>query len=99
MSARPRRRPPPAPTGLVGIWPNWSKATGETFVELGTRIVESPTATFNHVLKGGQPVKGFLGQVERQNVAVLVFKEGPNAGKAATSIVPSAEHLAGWGIR
>jgi hypothetical protein len=51
----------------AGILSNWSKATGQTFTDLGSRILENPTATFDHTLKGGQAVKGFLGQVEGQN--------------------------------
>jgi len=81
------------------ILPNWSKATGQQFTELGIRIVENPTATFDHVLRGGQPVKGFLGQVGDKPVAVMVFKEGEMAGQVATVVVPSPAQLAEWGLR
>ena len=36
-----------------GILPNWSKATEQKFTEMGSRILENPTATFNHTLRGG----------------------------------------------
>ena len=83
----------------AGILPNWGKATGEQFTKMGAAILEHPTATFDHTLKGPAPVKGFVGQVNGQTVAILVYKSGARAGTVATAIVPSAEQLAGWGIK
>ena len=78
--------------------PNWSKATGKRFAELGSNIVENPSATFNHTLRGGQRVKEFLGQVEGKDVAIMIFRDGKNQGKVATSVVPSANQLKNWGV-
>ncbi|RME57010.1 hypothetical protein D6779_09590, partial [Candidatus Parcubacteria bacterium] len=82
-----------------GILSNWSKATGQRFVELATRILEKPTATFDHVLRGGQAVKGFLGKADGKDVVIFIFKEGKYAGEIATSIVPNPAQLAKWGFR
>jgi hypothetical protein len=82
----------------AGLLPNWSKATGEQFVQLATNILENPTHTFDHVLQGGSAVKGFTGIVDGQRVVIFVFKTGPNAGKVATSIVPNTQQMLNWGI-
>ena len=82
----------------AGLLPNWSKATGEQFIQLATNILENPTQTFNHTLRGGTAAKGFYGVVDGQDVVIFVFRDGPNAGKVATSIVPSAQQMANWGI-
>ncbi len=82
-----------------GLLPNWSKATAQKFIEMGTHIVENPKATFDHVLKGPLAVKGFIGEVAGKKVAILVYKEGKDAGKVATAIVPSPQQLANWGIK
>ena len=81
-----------------GILGNWSKATGEEFTELGARILENPSATFAHVLRGGHAVRGFLGGAGGKKVAILVYKDGKYQGQVATAIVPSANQLAGWGL-
>ena len=47
--------------------------------------------------KSGQ-LQGFLGSVDGKNVVILVYKDGKNAGKVATSFVPSAEQLRKWGV-
>jgi hypothetical protein len=81
-----------------GLLPNWSKATGQKFTDLGTNILENPTATFDHVLRGGQKVKGFMGKVDGQNVAVMVYKEGKFQGQVATAVVPSPTQMTNWGM-
>jgi hypothetical protein len=80
-----------------GILPNWSKATGQKFVGIAERILENPTATFDHKL-GGKLARGFAGTVDGKTVVVFVFSEGPLAGKVATSIVPDAAQAAKWGL-
>ena len=82
----------------AGLLPNWSKATAEKFVEIGSNILENPKATFDHVLKGGHKVKGFIGEVNGKKVAFMVFKDGPHKGQVATSVVPTAQQLAKWGV-
>ena len=81
----------------VGILPKWSKAVGEQFKQLGTRVLENPIKTFDHTL-GGTPVKGFLGNVNGQNVVFFVFKSGPYQGQIATAFVPSVAQLIKWGL-
>jgi hypothetical protein len=83
----------------AGVFPNWSTATGQKFIEVGSRILESPTATFDHVLRGGQPVKGFMGNINGKDVALMIYKEGPLKGQIATAVVPSSAQLANWGVR
>jgi filamentous hemagglutinin len=83
----------------AGVFPNWSTATGQKFIEVGSRILESPTATFDHVLRGGLPVKGFMGSINGKYVAIMVYKEGPLQGQIATAVVPSSVQLANWGVK
>lgn len=61
-------------------------------------VLERPLATFDHVLRGGAPVKGFLGEVNGQQVVLFIYKQGPYQGQLATSVVPSANQLSKWGI-
>jgi RHS repeat-associated protein len=83
----------------AGILGNWSKATGEKFIKIATNILEKPQATFDTSLRGNAAVKGFIGTVDGKTVAVLVYKDGKDAGKVATSFVPSAEQLLEWGVK
>jgi hypothetical protein len=83
----------------AGLLPNWSKATGVKFKTLATQILEHPQATFDHVLKGPSPAKGFLGEIAGHRVVIFVYKDGPDAGKIATAIVPSSKQLEGWGLK
>ncbi len=82
----------------AGILGNWSNATAQRFVEMGTRVLENPTATFDHVLRGGEAVKGFLGTAGGRDVAFFVYKSGARAGQIATAVVPTADQLTRWGL-
>lgn len=57
-------------------------------------ILERPTGTFDHTLRGGVPVKGFLGEVDGYQVALMVYKQGPYQGQLATSVVPTSAQVA-----
>ena len=81
-----------------GILPNWSKVTGQKFTDLGSKILETPAATFDHILKGGQPVKGFIGKINGKDVAIMVYKKGRLKGQIATSVVPSPAQLTKWRV-
>ncbi|MFE6506296.1 RHS repeat-associated core domain-containing protein [Nocardioides sp. NPDC057767] len=61
-------------------------------------ILERPTATFDHVLQGGQRVKGFTGQIDGTDVFVMVFKEGKYAGEVATADTISPNQAVNWGL-
>ena len=67
-------------------------------MKLATNILEKPQATFDATLKGNFAVKGFVGTVNAKTVVVLVFKDGKDSGKVATSFVPSAVQLRKWGV-
>jgi hypothetical protein len=82
-----------------GILPNWNKNTMAMARELYTNILSTSTVTFDHVLRDGKAVKGFLGQIDGKNVAVYIYKTGEMAGQIATSVIPSAEQLLNWGIK
>ena len=49
-------------------------------------------ATFDHTL-GEFVVKGFLGEVNGQRVAVIVFAEGSNVGQLASAVIPGPNQL------
>lgn len=81
-----------------GILPAWSGRNSPQLIrDTLSPILENPTATFNNTL-GGTQVKGFIGTVNGQTVAVQIYAEGPLAGQLATSVVPTANQLAKWGV-
>jgi hypothetical protein len=82
-----------------GILPNWSGKNSPALIEQKlTPILEHPDATFD-TFTGKDPAKGFLGEIDGQKVAVLVYKEGPNQGKLATSYVARPNQLRKWGVK
>ena len=83
----------------AGLLPNWSKATGEAFTQLGSRILENPQMTFDAVLQGNAAVKGFVGESGGKTVVFFVFKGGDRSGQIATAIVPSLDQMKKWGIK
>jgi hypothetical protein len=81
-----------------GVLPAWSgKNSPQLIRDTLSPILENPTATFNSTL-GGRQVKGFIGTVNGQTVAVQVYAEGPSVGQLATSVVPTAKQLTKWGV-
>ncbi|CAK6614366.1 TPA: RHS repeat-associated core domain-containing protein [Providencia stuartii] len=81
-----------------GVLPNWNKNTAVKFKEMGIDILENPVSTFEHVLRDGNAVTGFTGVANGKTVAFMVYKEGPNKGLIATSIVPDSQQIAKWRI-
>lgn len=82
-----------------GVLPAWrGKNSPEITRDALSSVLENPSATFDDVL-GGTAVKGFIGEVSGTRVAVMVFKSDPCTGHLATSVVPSANQLATWGVR
>jgi hypothetical protein len=82
----------------AGILPAWSgKNSPQLIRNTLSPVLEYPTATFNNTL-GGTRVKGFIGTVNGQTVAVQVYAEGPLAGQLATSVVPTANQMTKWGV-
>lgn len=82
----------------AGVLPPWSASKSPQMIRDSlSPVLERPTATFDHVL-GGTRVKGFLGEVNGQQVAAFVFKEGPYQGQLASSVIPSANQLTKWGV-
>lgn len=81
-----------------GILPAWSGTKSPAIIERAlTPILEHPAATFDHVL-GDKPVRGFLGEIDGQQVVIFVYKAGPYQGQLASSVVPSANQLTKWGL-
>jgi hypothetical protein len=80
------------------ILPNWSRNTMELAKQLYTNILSNLSKVFDHVLKGGQEVKGYLSQISGKNVVVFIYKTGDFAGQIATSFVPTASEMANWGL-
>jgi hypothetical protein len=82
----------------AGVLPAWSGKNSPGIIERAfVPILEHPTATFDHTL-GGTQVRGFLGAIDGNHVAVFVYKEGPYQGQLASSFVPSANQLKMWGV-
>lgn len=66
------------------------------FASVTRGILQSPTATFNHALKGPLQTRGFLGTSGDQSIAVFVAKEGPYQGNVVSAFVPSPSQMANW---
>ncbi|HYX37136.1 MAG TPA: polymorphic toxin-type HINT domain-containing protein, partial [Oligoflexus sp.] len=81
-----------------GILPNWSKATAQKFTEMGTKILEAPIKTFDHVLRGNNPVKAFYGVVDGKDIVVMVYKSGVDQGKVATAVQATSQQVQNWGL-
>lgn len=82
----------------AGLLPTWSgKTSPEAIKRAFVPILEHPTATVDHQL-GNHQVKGFLGDINGQRVAIFVYKDGPYAGQLASSSKPSENQLKKWGI-
>lgn len=72
------------------------------FRDAARPILENPLQTFDHVMaRSGQPVKGFVGEINGQQVVIFVAK-APNgkiaAGDIVTSVVPGPQQAVNWGI-
>jgi hypothetical protein len=81
-----------------GILPAWSgKKSPELIKSAFVPILEHPTATFDHML-GQDRVRGFLGEINGQQVAVFVYKDGPLKGRLASSYIPTVNQLKMWGV-
>jgi RHS repeat-associated protein len=81
-----------------GVLPKWSGTNSPEIIRRAfVPILEHPTATFDHTL-GGTRVRGFLGDVDGQQVAVFVYKEGQYQGELASSSVPTMNQLKKWGL-
>ena len=75
------------------------KEARSMFRELASGILENPSATFDHTVRGGLEAKGFLGTVDGEQVVVLVAKEAKGKirqGDVVTSFVPSHKQLDDW---
>lgn len=82
----------------AGVLPAWSGRNSPQLIrDTLSPILESPTATFDNTL-GGTQVKGFIGTVNGQTVAVQVYAEGPLAGQLATSVIPTPNQLTKWSV-
>ena len=44
-------------------------------------------------------MKGFIGNINGKDVAIMVYKEGPLQGQIATAVVPSSAQLVNWGVK
>lgn len=70
----------------AGVLPAWSGKSSPGIIERSfVPILERPTATFDHAL-GGTRVRGFLGDIDGNQVALFVYKEGPYQGQLASSL-------------
>lgn len=83
----------------AGVLPGWrGKSSPDLIRRTISPILERPTGTFDHTLRGGAPVKGFLGDIDGQQVALMIYKQGPYQGQLATSVVPTPTQLSKWGF-
>ena len=82
-----------------GVLPAWSGKNSPDIIKRAlVPILEHPTATFEHTV-GGTATRGFLGEIDGQQVAVFVYSEGQYQGQLATSFVPTSNQLKLWGVQ
>lgn len=96
FTSMPRNHHAAAHRVEAGVLPRWNPATAALFQREGVALVENPVATFDHQLRGPIGVKGFYGQINGRDVVLMIFKTGPDQGKVATALVPSAAQKARW---
>ncbi len=80
-----------------GILPKWNNSTKEIAQSLYKTILSEPSYIFDSVLKGGESVRGYIGSIDGQNIAVLLYTSGDKIGQIATSFVPTVKQLTEWG--
>lgn len=80
---------------------NWNKEVMEKWKQYNADILRTATASFDNVIgpaNSGLRVKGFYKLVDGQNVVVYLYKEGPNIGKIATTVVLNANSMIKFGL-
>ncbi|MGB3464837.1 MAG: hypothetical protein WBA74_06195, partial [Cyclobacteriaceae bacterium] len=79
-----------------------SKGAREVFQDLANDILTNPLKSFDHKMsRGGQRVKGFLGEKSGKSVIIFVAKEANGkiaSGDIVTTIVPTAQQLINFGL-
>ena len=77
------------------------KEVKEKWIEFNADVLRSATASFDNVLgppNNGLRVKGFYKLVDEQNIVVYVYKEGPNIGKIASTVVLNTNSMIKFGL-
>ncbi|MEZ4527775.1 MAG: hypothetical protein R2941_17820 [Desulfobacterales bacterium] len=64
----------------------------DAFKQIATPILENPRHAADWRI-GGTQARAFLGEVNGQNLAIVVAKEGPHQGKVISSFIPDANQL------
>ncbi|MCB9059864.1 MAG: hypothetical protein H6627_14960 [Calditrichae bacterium] len=77
---------------------NWNKQVGEAWKNFNADILNTATKSFDNVL-GSDKVKGFFKNVDGQNIATYVYKEGDNAGQIATTVVLNENQMVKFGLK
>jgi len=81
------------------VLPSWRGSTSpELYRQKLAPILERPRGTFDHTLRGGERTKVFTGQIDGREVAIHVYKDGKDAGKIATAVVPKGYQRRKWGF-
>jgi RHS repeat-associated protein len=77
---------------------NWNKEVAQEWKAFNADILSNATKSFDNVL-GKDKVKGFYKQVDGQDIATYVYKEGDRAGEIATTVVLTQNQTAKFGLR
>jgi hypothetical protein len=78
---------------------NYNSAVGAELHAAFERILEHPRVTFDHLLKGRVPSRGFSGMLNGQEIVVFVHKAGDRVGKMSTAVLPSSYQQKNWGLK
>ncbi|MBA4495505.1 RHS repeat-associated core domain-containing protein [Paenactinomyces guangxiensis] len=77
---------------------NWNKQTSTEWKNYIRNVLENPSKSFDNVL-GRDKVKGFYKEVDGNNVAVYIYKDGKYQGQVATVVRLNQNQLSKFGLK
>lgn len=77
---------------------NWNNQVKEAWTKFNSDILENATKSFDNVL-GKDRVKGFYKNVDGQDIATYIYKDGDKAGEIATTVVLTPNQMTKFGLK
>jgi RHS repeat-associated protein len=77
---------------------NWNNEIKEAWKNFNSDILQTATKSFDNVL-GKDKVKGFYKNVDGQDIATYIYKEGDKAGEIATTVVLTPNQMTKFGLK
>jgi len=77
---------------------NWNNEIKEAWKNFNSDILQTASKSFDNVL-GKDKVKGFYKNVDGQDIATYIYKEGDKAGEIATTVVLTPNQMTKFGLK